>query len=195
MATTLEKLEELIYHGFKETAELQKETARRFQETDQLFKDLKKQMSGLTKSLGLFAESTVHPSVTELFRQRGLHLSDIASRLRAQRNGSMMEIDVLGAGPEVVVAIEVKLRLEVSDVKDFLKQLLHFFEFFPRYRGLKLYGAVAGMSIDKDVPRFAYNQGLFVLAPSGENMQILNDARFVPRAFSEAGKKATQRKK
>ncbi|MGH7451339.1 MAG: DUF3782 domain-containing protein, partial [bacterium] len=160
--TTLEKLEELIYHGFKETAELQKETAqrsqetdrrfkesaqefdRRFKETDRLYKEnarqlgaLKTEVRGLTKSLGLFAESMVHPSVTELFGQRGLLLSDLASRLRAQRNGDMMEIDVLGAGPEAVVAVEVKLRLEQSDVKEFLKRLSHFFEFFPRFQGLK----------------------------------------------------------
>ncbi len=39
------------------------------------------------------------------------------------------------------------------------------------------------MSIDKGVEQFAYKQGLFVLAQSGENIQLLNNEKFVPRAF------------
>ena len=147
--------------------------------------ELRQQLAGLTKSLGLFAESMVLPSVTGLFGQRGLELLDVAARLRARRDGGTMEVDVLGAGPEVVIAIETKMRLRVEYVKDFIERLPHFFEFFPRYSGLKLYGAVAGMSVDSNVPRFAYNQGLFLLAPCGENMQILNDEEFVPREFGK----------
>jgi len=217
--TTLEKLEKLIYHGAKETDRRIRETDRRIQENDRWIQErelwfqnaerqhekdrqerleaeaeLRQQMAGLTKSLGLFAESMVYPSVTRLFAERGINLTGIYSRSRERRNGSTMEVDVLGAGSEVVVDIEVKLRLEVSDVKDFLKQLPQFFDFFPRFRGLKLYGAVAGMSIDKEVERFAYKQGLFVLAPSGDNMRILNDEIFEPHIFSETEKNRMRRK-
>jgi len=250
--TTLEKLEDLIYRGFKETAELQKETARqsqetarqsqetvrqsqeterrfqeaerrfqeterlihesnqetrrRFQDTDRLLKDyareqkadsekLRIQMYGLTKSLGLFAESMVYPSVVRLFAERGIALTGAYTRSRERRNGSTMEVDVLGVGAKSIVAIEVKTRLEQSDVKAFLNRLPQFFEFFPRFRGLKLYGAVAGMSIDQEVDRYAYKNGLFVLAPSGDNIQILNDEKFIPRVFEEPSKKDQRRKK
>jgi hypothetical protein len=204
--TTLEKLEELVYRGFQETKELQKETERRFQDTDRLLKDyareqkadsekLRSQVYGLTKSLGLFAESMVYPSVVRLFTERGIALTGAYTRSRERRNGSTMEVDVLGVGSKSVVAIEVKTRLEQSDVKEFLKRLPQFFEFFPRFRGLKLYGAIAGMSNDKEVDRYAYKNGLFVLAPSGDNVQILNDEKFIPRVFGETSKKDQRRKK
>jgi len=210
--TTLEKLEKLIYQGARETDRRIQETDRRVQETDRWIleanrqferdrqerkeaeAELRQQMAGLTKSLGLFAESMVYPSVTRLFAERGINLTGLYSRSRERRNGGAMEVDVLGVGSEVVVDIEVKLRLEVSDVKDFLKQLPKFFDFFPRFRGLKLYGAVAGMSIDKEADRFAYKQGLFVLAPSGDNMRILNDEIFEPHIFGEADKKKARGK-
>jgi hypothetical protein len=84
----------------------------------------------------------------------------------------------------------------LSDVKNFLKTLPDFFKFFPHFRRRKLYGAVAGMSVDENVARYAYKHGLFVLAPAGENMQILNDKKFVPRAFNGAEeKKAAKGKK
>jgi hypothetical protein len=167
--TTLEKLEELVYHGFKETDKKLKEASREF--------------AGLSKSIGLFAESMVRPSVVRLFRERGIELNTVSARTQTQWNGEMMEIDVLGIGPKSVVLIEVKFKMELEDVKAVLAKLQHFFKFFPEYRDRILYGAVAGMSIDAGVDRYAYKKGLFVLAQSGDNMRLLNDEKFVPQAF------------
>ncbi|MDZ7291786.1 MAG: hypothetical protein ONB42_17775 [candidate division KSB1 bacterium] len=140
--------------------------------------------SGLKKSVGLFAESMVRPAAARLFAARGIRLTDFYSRASVRRNGGTMEVDILGVGPKHVVAIEVKFKLELQDVKDFLEELPRFFDFFTRYRGLTLYGAVAGMSIDKGVDHFAYKNGLFVLSQSGENVRLLNDKKFVPRAYT-----------
>jgi hypothetical protein len=46
-----------------------------------------------------------------------------------------------------------------------------------------LLGAVAAMVIPSDVARYAYRQGLFVIAQSGEDLAILNDDKFKPRAW------------
>ncbi len=188
--TTIKKLEELIYQGFKETDRKiqetglqQKETDKQLKETDRLVRELAKDISGLTKSVGLFAENMVKPAARRLFAERGIELNGLLSRASVRRNGSTMEVDVLGYGSVHIVAIEVKLTLELQDVKDFLNNLSGFFDFFERYRGLTLYGAVAGMSIDEGVDRFAYKQGLFVLTQSGENIHLLNDEKFAPRAY------------
>jgi len=176
--TTIKKLEELIYQGFKETD-------RKMQETDRLVREMAKDVYGLTKSVGLFAENMVKPAARRLFAERGIELSGLYSRATERRNGSTMEVDVLGYGPIHVIAMEVKLTLGLQDVKEFLAKLSRFFSFFERYRGLTLYGAVAGMSIDEGVDRFAYKQGLFVLSQSGENIQFLNDEKFVPKAYTQ----------
>ena len=83
-----------------------------------------------------------------------------------------------------VVVIEVKSTLKVADVQEFLDDLDDFLRFFPRYRGMTIYGAVAGLTIDENADRYAYRQGLFVLGMSGDNMvRILNDERFRPTDF------------
>jgi hypothetical protein len=46
-----------------------------------------------------------------------------------------------------------------------------------------LLGAVAAITFDSGADRYAYRQGLFVLAQSGESMAILNDAVFEPRVW------------
>jgi hypothetical protein len=207
--TTLEKLEELIYQGFKETDRKFQETDRKFQETDRKFQEtdrelketdrlqretgkqmqetlkaLGREVFGLTKSMGLFAEHSVKPAVPRLFADRGIAITELYSRASVRRNGGTMEMDVLGVGAQHVIAVEVKLRLAQEDVKDFLEKLPRFFDFFSQYRGRTLYGAVAGMSIDESVDRYAYKNGLFVLGQSGENIRLLNDEKFVPRAYS-----------
>jgi hypothetical protein len=204
--TNLEKLEDLIYRGFKETDQRLdqrfQETERRFRETERFIKEnaaqqkeLKQDYWGLIKSLGLFAESMVEPAVIGLFNERGIKLTGVSGRMKEHMNGDTMEVDVVGTSPDTVVVIEVKLRLELPDVKEFLKELPNFFKFFPRFRGSKLYGAVAGMSIEKGAARYAYKRGLFVLGPAGDNVQILNDEKFIPRSFNGSEKKSTRKKR
>lgn len=149
----------------------------------------------LVKSLGLFAELMVEPAVIGIFNERGIKLTGVSGRMKERMNGDTMEVDVVGTSLDTVVVIEVKLRLELPDVKEFLKELPNFFKFFPRFRGSKLYGAVAGMSIEKGAARYAYKKGLFVLGPSEDNVKILNDEKFIPRAFNGSEKKPAQGKK
>ena len=44
-------------------------------------------------------------------------------------------------------------------------------------------GAVAAMVVPQDVARYAYRQGLFVMAESGDGVVILNNSNFVPRSW------------
>jgi len=202
--TPLEKLEELIYKGFKETDERWKEAMRESQgesqrefdkhkkemerlqrETQKEIDKIAKQLGGVTESLSRFSEQTVFPAVKRLFSKRGIQLNRLYANMKSNLNGENMETDVIGLGAECAVLIEVKLRLRQADVEEFLKeQLPRFFDFFPSFRRPVLYGGVAGLSIDQDVERFAYKQGLFVIAQSGENLRIINDKKFKPRSFA-----------
>lgn len=198
--TTLKKLEELIYKGFKETdarlaqhrREIEEQTAKHRRETDErierMHQQITKELDGVTESLSRFAEQTVFPATKRLFNERGIRLNLLYSNLEAHDiNGDNMETDVVALGPKCAVLIEVKLRLRQSDVKEFLeKKLPRFFDFFPGFRRPVLYGGVVGMSIDKGVDRFAYKNGLFVIAQTGDNVRILNDKKFRPRSFAAA---------
>ena len=83
-----------------------------------------------------------------------------------------------------VVAVEVKSTMTVEWVNDFLTDLATFTEFFPKYQGHRIYGAVAGLDISQDVERYAVRKGLFVLRVSGNEMvEIANAEQFVPRNF------------
>jgi hypothetical protein len=71
----------------------------------------------------------------------------------------------------------------VEDVKEFVQDLGQFRDFFPEYAQMAIYGAVAGIGIEAGADRYAYRQGLFVLAQSGDTVVVLNDEQFQPRVW------------
>ncbi len=199
--TTLEKLEELVYHGFRETRESIAETRQSLKETERILREshqeterqskrteekldrLAKQVAGITDSLGLFAEQAVFPAIDRLLKTRNINIKELYTGLKGRRNGDNVEFDIVGAGPEAAILIEVKLKLKKKDIEDLIAKMPDVFKFFPHLRRPKLYGGAAGMSIEKDVERFAYKRGIFVFGESGDNIRILNDEKFKPRTF------------
>lgn len=197
---------------FQETDRRFQETDRRFQETDRKFQEsdrkiqesrqelgrviaetrrdmaesnrqLNQQLGALGGKWGLFVENMVAPACKTLFLDRGIPVHRVSQRVQVIRDGDTMEVDVLVQNQNHVLAVEVRSSLSVDDIKEFVEDLQRFHQFFPEHADRQLYGAVAGIAFDQGADRYAYRQGLFVLAQSGETMQILNDATFEPRAW------------
>jgi len=171
----------------RELKEAFKETDRRSRETDKKIKEL----AGLfTGQWGKLVEALVKPSALKLFQERGVKVTETYQRVESFREGKQKEIDILLTNDTEAVVVEVKTTLKVEDVREFLADLKTFTFFFPRYRGVKIYGAVAGLQVEEEADRFAYRQGLFVLAGSGDGLvRILNNPAFRPKNFGSEGEK------
>lgn len=172
-----------VWALFREVAEAQKETDRKFQETDRAIKDVNKRIGELGGQWGLFVENLVAPACERLFTERGIPVHMVSRRVMKRMGGDTLEIDVLVVNAEHVVDVEVKSSLGVEEVREFLEDLKRFREFFPEYADKRLHGAVAGMRIEDGAATFAYRQGLFVLAQTGDSVRILNDAKFAPKVW------------
>jgi hypothetical protein len=197
-----------IYKLFEKTeaqfAESQKEAERRNAKADRLsaeaerreeanrsMEELKKQVQETTKAVNNlttplchFIEEMVEPAVVRLFLERGIDVTQTMSRLKSQRPGAAMEIDIVAVNGSELVAVECKSRLSKDDVNDFLTRLQRFKVAFPQFREFRIYGAVAGIEIDHGIDAYAYRQGLFVIKQSGETVKIVNDAQFQPVGFA-----------
>ncbi|MEY3298037.1 MAG: hypothetical protein RLZZ597_1297 [Cyanobacteriota bacterium] len=208
MATTADDVWRLL----AELTEAQKETERRFQATDLKFQEtdrkfqesrqeldrvitetrrdiaesnrqLNQQLGALGDKWGLFLENMVVPACKTLFLDRGIPVHQVSQRVQKILGGDTLEIDVLVQNQNHILAVEVKSSLSVDDIKEFVENLQRFHQFFPEHADRQLYGAATGIAFDQGADRYAYCQGLFVLAQSGETMRILNDASFEPRAW------------
>jgi RecB family endonuclease NucS len=104
--------------------------------------------------------------------------------MKAKRSAAInLEIDIFAVDDTVAVAIEVKSRLTQAGINQFIQNLGNFKQAFPAYKDYDIYGAVAGIEIDRNVDRYAYKQGLFVIKQSGETVKIDNDANFQPSTW------------
>jgi hypothetical protein len=142
-----------------------------------------KQIGDLGGKWGRFVEKMVAPACETLFLKKGIPVHQVAQRLKRHLAEKTLEIDVLVTNEAHVLVVEVKSTLGVTDVKEFIEDLSQFRLFFPEYAQKKLYGAIAGIEIEKGVAKFAYRQGLFVLTQSGETVTILNDDNFQPKCW------------
>jgi hypothetical protein len=192
-----------VWRLLAELTTAQKETERRFQETERLLKEqsqetdrllreqsqetdrrireVNKQIGDLGGKWGRFVENMVAPACETLFLKRGIPVHQVSQRMKKRLNGQTIEIDVLVTNKNHVLVVEVKSSLGVNDVKDLMDDLNRFREFFPEYAQKQLYGAVAGIEIEEGADKYAYRQGLFVLAQAGEAVSILNNPDFEPR--------------
>ena len=152
-------------------------------ESDRTIAELKRIVNSLTTRWGRFVEELVQPAVLRLFQEKGIDIKEIYPRARVKRQGIAMEIDVLAVDDTDVVLVECKSRLSKDDVDEFLEKLTRFKIAFPHYKNYQAYGAVAGIEVDEGIDRYAYNKGLFVIKPSGDTVEIINDENFRPRTW------------
>jgi len=170
---------------FKETALQSKETDRQFKETDKKIQSLNQRMGDNANRLGEFVQEMVHPAVVKLFQERNLPVHQVHPNIVAYDDNRrfVMEIDLLVVNTDTAIAVECKSKLVQADVVEHLERLAIFKQHFPQYSSCKLLGAVAAMVMAPDVGRYAYRNGLFVLAQSGDAVEIRNDDRFKPMVW------------
>jgi hypothetical protein len=191
--------ERLLKEQSQETNQRNQETERKIlavsQEVSEVNKELSKQISAVNKQIsavnkqigdlggkwGRFVENMVAPACETIFLKRGIPVHQVGQRIKKCLNGQTLEIDVLVTNADHVLVVEVKSSLGVDDVKALIEDLTQFRQFFPEYNQKQLYGAVAGIEIEEGADKYAYRQGLFVLAQAGETVTILNNSDFRPK--------------
>jgi hypothetical protein len=168
---------------FQETDRKFQETDRKFQETRELLDRLSRRFGDLGNRLGEFVEAMVEPALVDLFRARGLDVSEVHRRVTSRRGGEAIEIDLLVVDGDTAVAVECKSRLTKEEVERHIERMNKIKRLLPKYADTQIHGAVAGMVVDDEAAEFAQNMGLWVLAQSGETVRLLNDNSFQPRVW------------
>lgn len=204
MTTTVDD----VWRILAELSTAQKETERRFQETERILKEqssetdrqikevsqeikqvskqikqVNKQIGELGNRLGEFVEHKLRPSAVKLFRQWGINVHELHPGVTVQRIDGGLEIDLLVVNDTEVVVIEVKSKLTQTDIDEHLQRLDKFKRFMPVYHDKTTYGAVGAMVVTEQVANYAYQKGLFVLAPNGEDVIITNNSEFKPHVW------------
>jgi hypothetical protein len=163
---------------FQDTDRKFQDTDRKFQETDKKIQQVSDSIGRLSNRLGEFVEEMVRPAAVRLFRERGIDVHEVHRSVSAERNGEGIEVDLLVVNDGDVVAIECKSHLSIDDVNAHLQRLEKLKRLLPSYADKRVMGAVTGMVLPDNVAQYAYRQGLFVIAQTGDHLTVRNDAAF-----------------
>ena len=176
----------------KKTDEQLKRIENHIKQTDEHIKQteeqLKRMIGEFTDGWGKFVEGLVEPSVRKVFKREGIDVRETFQRAAANMNGRELEIDILGIGEDrlgkrVILITEAKSNLTQRDIDKAIERFKEFTEFFPEYRGNRVIGVVAGIRITRRAKEYAISNGLYVLVPSGEIMEIENPKGFKPKQW------------
>jgi len=167
----------------KETSQQMQVTTAQMKETDKKIKEVNASIGRLGNKLGDFVEEMVRPAAVRLFREQGIEVHEVHRNVEAQRGDEGIEVDLLVVNDTDIVAIECKSTLATDDIKEHVGRLDKLKRLLPTYAGKRVMGAVTGMVIPDNVARYAYSQGLFVIAQSGDHLLIRNQAGFSPRVW------------
>ncbi|MEW5693102.1 MAG: DUF3782 domain-containing protein [Candidatus Hydrogenedentota bacterium] len=184
----LKKTDEQLNRTDAEIDRVIKEAEERSKRIDAEIEKVNKMVGNLTDGWGKFVEGLVEPAVWVLFKRLGYKITRTLQRVSSNVNGRNLEIDILAIGKnkegeDIILVTEVKSNLTIEEVKKIEGVLREFIEFFPEYRGKKVIGVASGIRFEKGAGGYAEGRGLYVLAPSGENMKILNSSDFKPRIW------------
>jgi len=168
---------------FQETEAQMRETDRRMREIFERFDNLSRRFDDLGNRLDEFVESMVEPALVELYRARGLDVSEVHRRVTSHRGGERIEIALLVTDSDVAVALKCRSHLTRQEVEQHVERMNKFKRLLPRYADMQVHGAVAGMVVDEDAVKAAQAAGLWVLAQSGETVALKNDPGFAPRVW------------
>ena len=178
-----------------EFAKLRQESENQFQKTEQQLQKTaeqlektQKEIGNLGNNVGAMVENMIGEGIVEKFHALGFEVTSPVRRSHSFLNHKMGisgEFDLMLVDTDVIIIIEVKLNLGVSDVRHFLEQIEAYRRLIdsvgfvkPPFTHLlpstRFYGAVAGGVVDEKAMKFAHENGLFVIVQSGDAVDIVS---------------------
>jgi len=145
----------------QETASMQKEAEKRMDRLD-------KQLGCVGRNMGEIVELVVIPGVRKKMNAYGHDFTRIGPNriIYKDKEKILTEIDLMLENGEESMAVEVKTNLSEKWVNEHLERLrlLRKHESITGLKGKVLYGAVAGISIDKEARDLALENGMYVIS-------------------------------
>ncbi|MBI4658793.1 MAG: DUF3782 domain-containing protein [Verrucomicrobia bacterium] len=155
--------------------------------TEDTLREVTKQLGGLGNKFGSFTEGLAFASMRRVLT-RHFHADEISFRRIVRRNGHEQEFDLIGIANgerQAVYVVEIKSELNEQELQKSLRKLRAFFDYFPIYRGLKLYGIISAVDVRGALADRVLHEGLYLATASDENFKLVKPPRgFKPKVFT-----------
>ena len=175
------KNEEENAKGFARIEKMQEENAKGFAELRKQSAEMRTDVDGIGESNGRFSETYFYNTLLNSMRFGGKDFDEIDKGLKRARKlpggGKLKgEYDVVMYNGNTIALIEVKYKVRKNHIENLkTKQVSVFKELFPQYAKFDFYLGIAGLSFEDDTEKEALEQGIGILRPKGESVEIIDD--------------------
>jgi hypothetical protein len=143
--------------------------------------------------IGLLA--TLKSEIEQLSRTHGEQAQSIAGftnvsthEAKPAKGSFAQEYDLVGVRNGrhgEVFWVEIKSELNAEELEKSLKKFQEFFDWFPQYRGMKLYGIISAVDVRGALADRVHHAGLYLATASDENFKLAKPPRgFRPKVFT-----------
>ena len=176
---------EKVWAMFQESREQMKASAREFdrrmKETDRKIKEIHDELGGIGKSNGEIAEDFFYSALVNMMKVKEMTFNCIDRNISRKRNKTEGEYDVILYNGGKILIVEIKYKFRFDYLRDFYEKIKIFKSLFPEYQHHRLYGAIAGMTFEKNVRIEAQKYGFYVFTQENKHLKVVNPDDFVPR--------------
>jgi len=173
-----------IWAMLREADRILKDSAENHKRIDRKMEILNEQMGYLNNRFGEMAEHLVAPGIHERFNDLGCHFDAMSPGgyvIRNEKKEVIAEVDILLENESYIMAVEVKAKPHIKDIKHHIKRLKILRKHRNKHRDArKIHGAIAGAIFGSKEKTAAIKAGFFVLEQSGDTMKIDIPKNFVP---------------
>ncbi len=179
----MQETDRMLKEQSREADKRSKEVDKRIKETGRIVRAISQITGGLGNNIGQVAEDYFRGALGSLPEVAGIRIRKTDSRSRRE-GGLSGQFDIVLFGDQANVVVEVKHKLQINDVTRFHKKTLPAFrQLYPEYCQKKVFGAVAGMSVDGAALAQALDLGFLVFTQSGQEIHLMNPSGFDPKEF------------
>ena len=142
--------------------------------------EMRGEIGGIGESNGKFSESYFFDYLSDTSQFGGKVYDEVEKGVRRTQkmpDGKKLktEFDVVMYNKDSIALVEVKYRVRKDDIKYLIeKQVDNFKRIYPFYANYVFYLGIAGMSFEEDVERDALINGVGILRPKGENVEVID---------------------
>jgi uncharacterized coiled-coil DUF342 family protein len=167
--------------GMRELRKSQEETAQQMQKTDRQMQELGQKMKATDKwvgemnnRFGEIVEYMVRPNLVAKFQELGFAFTRANRTEITDREHSIFtEVDALLENSDTVMAVEIKNKPNIDDIKDHLERMEKLRKHADLHNDQRRYlGAMAGVVFNESDKIYALKQGFYVIEPSGDTFNI-----------------------
>jgi len=161
--------------GFERLQKLHEETERTLKKSQDeawaAIRENKKNIGGLSNSLGSIVERILIPGLPEKFKKFGYSFNRVATY--SYSAGVYAQIDGMLENGTQAIAVEVKTTLRKADIDDHLIRMEKIRKHASEHGDTRQFmGAMAAFIAGEAAKNYALEKGLFVIEPSGEDVKV-----------------------